>query len=134
VWKIKAYYLRGGSCPIRDWYRAQDVLVRAEFDAALATLRATSDWTDKKIFGILKREHKGLGEIRFKIEKPGRSKEVRRFRPVGIWPPMIGGEFILLLGCEKERNGVLIPEEAFALALDYKRRWEEREGEIHDYI
>lgn len=134
MWQIKAYYLEGGACPIRDWYRVQDVPVQAGFDAALTTLSATADWTDRKIFGILKREHKGLGEIRFKIEKAGPLKTVRRFRPVGIWPPVVEGEFILLLGCEKGRNGVLIPDDAFTLALDYKRRWERGEGEVYDYI
>jgi hypothetical protein len=34
----------------------------------------------------------------------------------------------LLIGCEKERNGVLIPNDAFTLALEYKRRWEQGEG------
>lgn len=134
MWQIKAYYLQGGSCPIRDWYGAQDVPVKAGFDATLTTLRATADWTDRKIFGVLKREHTGLGEIRFKIESPGQPRKVRRFRPVGIWPPVVEGEFVLLLGCEKERNGVLIPDDAFTLALDYKRRWERGEGEVHDYI
>ena len=130
IWQIKAYYLRGGTCPIQDWYRVQDVSVQAEFDATLAVLKATVNWRKTRAFGALKRAHVGLGEIRFKLEKP----ELRRFRPVGIWPPVTEGEFILLLGCEKERNGVLIPPNVFRLALDYKHRWEQGEGEIHDYI
>lgn len=130
VWRIKAYHLQGGFCPIRTWYGAQDVSVQAEFDAALTTLAGTVDWADTKVFGILKRDHAGLGEIRFRLEKP----EMRRFRPVGIWPPIVQQEFVLLLGCEKERNGVLIPPEAFTLALDYKRRLEQGEGEVHDYV
>lgn len=104
--------------------------VQAEFDAALGTLTAIVDWTDTKSFGVLKRDHVGLGEIRFMLEGP----EKRRFRPVGIWPPIVEGEFILLVGCEKERNGVLIPENAFTLALEYKRRFEAGEGRIDDYI
>ena len=131
AWRLKAYWLPGGTCPIRDWYRTQDVSVQAEFDATLATLEATVDWSDSKSFKGLKRDHAGLGEIRFLLEvKPS----VRRFRPVGIWPPIVEGEFILLLGCEKQRNGVLIPEDAFTLALNYKRQWEQGEGEIHDYV
>lgn len=50
------------------------------------------------------------------------------------WLPIVEGEFILLVGCEKERNGVLIPENAFTLALEYKRRFEAGEGRIDDYV
>ena len=78
IWQIKAYYLRGGTCPIQDWYRVQDVSVQAEFDATLAVLKATVNWRKTRAFGALKRAHVGLGEIRFKLEKP----ELRRFRPV----------------------------------------------------
>jgi hypothetical protein len=116
---------------VRDWYKAQDVQVRAEFDATLTTLEATVDWRDTKSFKELKRAHAGLGEIRFRL---GDKHAVRRFRPIGIWPPIVESEFILLLGCEKQRNGVLIPEDAFTLALNYKRQWEQGEGEIHDYV
>ena len=130
TWSIKAYHLPGGTCPIRDWYRAQDVTVQAEFDAALTTLKGTADWSDTKQFMALKREHVGLGEIRFKLERP----ILRRFRPVGIWPPMSDQEFVLLAGCEKERNGLLIPTDAFTLALSYKSQLERGEGEIHEYL
>jgi hypothetical protein len=129
-WRIKAYWLPGGTCPIQDWYRRQDVPVQAEFDAALQTLQATVDWTDTKSFGVLKRNHEGLGEIRFRLETPER----RRFRPVGIWPPLAKGEFVLLMGCEKKRNGVLVPEHAFTLALEYRRRLAYGEGRIDDYV
>jgi hypothetical protein len=129
LWQIRAYYLAGGSCPIKDWYALQEVEVRAEFDAALATLSATADWSDTWQFKELTKNHAGLGEIRFKLEGP----PLRRFRPVGIWPPIIQGEFILLTGCEKNRN-IYIPSNAFTLALEYKRRWEQGEGEVHDYI
>jgi len=130
IWQIKAYWLAGDTCPIQDWYRSQDVAVQAEFDATLDTLTAIVDWTDTNSFGVLKRDHLGLGEIRFTVEVP----EKRRFRPVGIWPPIVEGEFILLVGCEKRRNGVLIPENAFTLALEYKRRFEAGEGRTDDYV
>ena len=129
LWNIKAYHLPGGTCPIQDWYRVQDVEVKAEFDATLRVLSATEDWTDTKMFQALTRSHAGLGEIRFMIDKP----IVRRFRPVGIWPPITGNEFILLLGCEK-RMGVYIPPNAFTQALIHKQRWEAGRGEIHDYV
>ena len=130
IWQIKAYWLPGDTCPIQDWYRAQDVEAQAVFDATLGTLTATVDWADTKSFGELKRDHAGLGEIRFRLEGP----EKRRFRPVGIWPPITEREFILLVGCEKKRNGVLIPENAFTLALEYRRRLADGEGRIDEYV
>jgi hypothetical protein len=94
MWQMKAYWLPGDTCPIQDWYRAQDMPVQAEFDAALGTLAAIVDWTDTKSFGVLKRDHAGLGEIRFALEGPEKS----RFRPVGIWPPIVEGEFHFTAG------------------------------------
>lgn len=132
-WKIKAYHLPGDTCPIQDWYRKQDVRVRAEFDAVLTTLQGTDDWLDTRYeFQPMEREHVGLGEIRFSLDV--NTPFVRRFRPVGIWPPLIPQEFILLMGCEKKSNGILIPADAFTLALAYKRQWDEGKGEIYDYI
>ena len=132
LWQIRAYYLEGGSCPILTWYAAQDEEVQAGFDATLTTLRATMDWTDTDIwqFKALTRNDAGLGEIRFNLKGP----PLRRFRPVGIWPPIVEREFILLLGCEKLRNGIYIPNDAFAVALEYKRRCDAGIGEVHDYF
>ncbi len=129
LWRIRAYHLENRSCPIEDWYEAQDEEVQAEFDATLTTLGATVDWTDTWQFKVLTRNHTGLGEIRFKLQGP----PVRRFRPVGIWPPVVEREFILLLGCEK-RGHVYVPHDAFTLALDYKRRLEAGTGEVYDYL
>ena len=102
---------------------------RLRLDVALTTLSATDDWSDTRQFKELTKSHTGLGEIRFKLEGP----PIRRFRPVGIWPPIVEREFILLLGCEKNRN-IYVPPDAFTLALEYKRRWDRGEGEIHDYV
>lgn len=129
LWTFKAYYLVGDTCPIRDWYAAQEIEVQAAYDAALTTLGATEDWEDTKQFGVLRREHAGLGEIRFALD----GKPKRRFRPVGIWPPIVEKEFILLVGCEKAPRGVYIPEEAFTTALRYKRDLELGIGELHEY-
>jgi len=115
---------------MRDWYQRQDVEVQAEFDAALGILKAESDWLDTKSFKVLVRDHSGLGEIRFKLDGPPE----RRFRPVGIWPPIVDYEFILLVGCEKVR-GLYIPEDAFRQSLEYRRRLlDDAEGDIHEYV
>lgn len=130
-----AYYLEGGTCPIRNWYVLQGVPVQAAFDSAMGILAATEDWTDTKTFEVLKRQHAGLGEIRFGVEELRRGeKQWRRFRPVGIWPPRVEREFILLLGCEKESHGVYIPPNAFDLALDYRQRFLDGRGRIDDYV
>lgn len=130
LWNIKAYHLAGGTCPIQDWYRVQDIEVKAEFDAAIGVLSATENWMDEpNLFKELTRTHAGLGEIRFMLRKP----TIRRFRPVGIWPPITENEFILLLGCEK-RMGIYIPPDAFTQALIHRREFEMGRGEIHDYV
>ena len=129
MWRILAYHLPDGSCPIRDWYESQDFEVQALFDVALTTLRATHDWEDTWQFKALTRNHVGLGEIRFKREGP----PVQRFRPVGIWPPIVDKEFILLLGCAKNRN-IYVPRNAFELALDYKQKLEAGIGDARDYL
>jgi len=131
LWRIKAYHRADDSCPVQDWYATQDETVQALFDATLATLTATVDWTDTKAFKVLTKKHAGLGEIRFKIEEKG--QPVRRFRPVGIWPPVADREFILLVGCEKT-NQVYIPPNAFALALELKGQREAGIGAVHDYV
>lgn len=129
LWTFKAYYLAGGTCPIRDWYHVQDIEVQAAFDATLVTLAATEDWEEETgHFKVLKREHRGLGEIRFALG----GRPIRRFRPVGIWPPVSFREFILLLGSEKFR-GVYAPPDAFTLALYYKGQLEAGRGELHEY-
>jgi len=129
LWRIKAYWLPGDFCPLQAWYVRQDIPVQAEFDATLAILQAEPDWADTKAFKALHSRHIGLGEVRFSIDKP----HLRRFRPVGIWPPIVDYEFILLLGCEKER-GVYVPANAFDQALIYKQQFERGEGEAHDYL
>ena len=133
LWRIMVYHLAGGTCPFLAWCRAQEPAVRGEFYSALDTLRKERDWLDMESFKPLTRNHVGLGEIRFKLERrEHQNRIVRRFRPIGIWPPVVEHEFILLLGCEKGRNGILIPPDTFDLALDYKRRFQNGEGISYD--
>jgi hypothetical protein len=130
LWRILAYHLpENDSCPMQDWYAVQDEEVQAAFDAAMTTLKARVDWTDTWQFKVLTKKHGGLGEVRFKLNGP----PIRRFRPVGIWPPLVEREFVLLLGCEKQRQ-VYIPDDAFTLALEYKRQLEQGRGRIDEYV
>lgn len=126
LWQFMDYWLAEGICPIQQWYDAQVTVVRARFDAALLTLAGIQVWDDPEVeeFKVLSRFHKGLGEVRFSIID-GRTK--RRFRPLGIWPPVIPNEFILLAGCEKSGR-IVIPHGAFEVALGYKSDFENRKG------
>jgi hypothetical protein len=126
-----AYYPDGVSCPVKDWYEVQDDDVQAAFDVTVSILLDYRDWgDDHHEFKVLNRQHVGLGEIRFKVDTPNE----RKFRPVGIWPPLAHREFILLMGCEKPRRGVYIPPDAFTQALEYKRMLEAGIGEVRDYL
>jgi hypothetical protein len=131
LWRLLVYYPDAVTCPMKDWYDSQDDVVQAEFDATVAILLARRDWADgHREFKVLARDHAGLGEIRFRLDKPS----LRRFRPVGIWPPLVDREFILLLGCEKPQRGVYLPADAFTRGLEYKRMLEAGIGEIRDYF
>jgi len=118
---------------IQHWYGQQAVEVQAEFDATVATLGATENWKKAKAFKPLTREHRGLGEIRFTVRTGrGRKETKRRFRPVGMWRED-AREFIFLIGCEKLPRGVLIPADAFELALRHKAKLERGEGDICEH-
>ena len=97
------YVTEDGQNLILDWYEIQDDAVRAQFDVTLDILKAVQDWTDEDVeeFKPLTKKHVGLGEIRFDVPAlaPGAKRpHKRRFRPVGIWPSLNDGEFILILG------------------------------------
>ncbi len=110
----------------------QDLSVQAEFDATVATLAATVDWRKTKSFAPLKRKHAGLGEVRFSVRTKRHGKEtVRRFRLAGIWREQ-EAEFIFLIGSEKA-HGIYTPSNAFDLAVAYKAKLENGEGEICEH-
>jgi hypothetical protein len=117
---------------IQIWYGEQDLDVQAAFDATVTLLAATEDWRKAKEFGELKREHVGLGELRFAVDMKRRGKRtIRRFRPVGIWCEE-RREFIFLMGCEKAK-GVYAPADAFDLALRHKARFEAGKGSTREH-
>ena len=137
LWKCFDYVTDGGVNLMQNWYLAQDSAVRAKFDATLAQLKGFRNWEDKKVrewFKPLTEKHVGLGEVRFSIEvlKSGHKRPFkRRFRPVGIWPPVRELEFIFLLGCEKCRM-TYIPHDAFDKALGMKKKFDTGKGTINE--
>jgi hypothetical protein len=138
LWRFFNYITEHGDNLIADWYDAQDPEVQAQFDATLFLLGATEDWGDEKVmeFKPLTGKHVGLGEIRFHVIAlaPGAKRpHRRRFRPVGIWPPRVDHEFVLILGCEKSGR-TFIPHNAFDLALNYKSLIEQGRGTISERI
>lgn len=111
---------------------------QAQFDATLMILQATPNWeaADVEEFKVLTGKHKGLGEIRFHInvsDHGSRRPYRRRFRPVGIWPPIVEGEFIILVGCEK-RRATYTPHAAFDIALMRKVEFEKGKGSTSEHI
>jgi hypothetical protein len=138
LWKFFNYVTEDNRNLMDEWYTAQDPEVQAEFDATLFILGATEDWEDENVeeFKALTKAHAGLGEIRFSVDalasgakKPHR----RRFRPVGIWPPAMNREFVLILGCEKSGR-TFIPHDAFGVALRHKALLEQGRGTISERI
>src|SRR5487761_1527528 len=106
LWRLFDYITEDGHNLVAEWYEAQDPEVQAEFDATLLILSATENWDneDLKEFKVLTKKHVGLGEVRFHVNALARGAKHphrRRFRPVGIWPPAVDREFVLILGCEK---------------------------------
>src|SRR6266849_5914645 len=104
LWAFFDYITEDGRNLVHDWYVIQDPAVRAQFDATLFILGALQEWEGVEEFKPLTNKHLGLGEIRFHVDEttPGAKRpHRRRFRPVGIWPKLKDGEFILILGCEK---------------------------------
>jgi hypothetical protein len=131
LWQFMYYWTEDEKSPVGDWYNCGHPRIQAAFDATQLILGETEDWTTPNVleFKVLKDRHIGLGEIRFNLELNGIK---RRFRPVGIWPPS-GNTFIVLLGCEKSGR-IYIPNEAFDLALKYKRWYEQQRGGIREYF
>jgi hypothetical protein len=137
LWSFWDYITEDNQDLIADWYALQDDDVQAQFDATLLILSATEDWESEhlEVFKSLKREHAGLGEIRFHVMAlaPGAARpHRRRFRPVGIWPA-VNREFILILGCEKSGR-TFIPHDAFGLAIRHKALLEEGRGMIRERV
>lgn len=138
LWGFFDYITEDGDNLIADWYDAQDPEVQAQFDATLFLLGATEDWEDEKVkeFKPLTEKHVGLGEVRFHVNAlaPGAKRpHLRRFRPVGTWPPTVDHEFVLILGCEKSGR-TFMPHNAFDLALDHKARLEQGRGTTRERI
>mgnify|MGYP000863774547 CR=1 FL=1 len=138
LWRFFDFITESGENLIAAWYEAQDPDVQAQFDATLLFLRATHDWEYPRIdeFKALTGRNQGLGELRFdvRVNRHGSRNPVkRRFRPVGIWPPVSPNSFILILGCEKSGRGTYVPHCAFDIAMRHKADFENREGAIHEH-
>lgn len=125
-WQFEDYCSESGNNLIQEWYAAQDETVQAEFDTTLNVLAATGNWDGRKDFQRLKKRHAGLCEIRFTIKKV-------RYRPVGFFA-LTGNEFVLVLGCKKIIRGNYVPQNAFDLALEFRRMFlEEGKGSICEH-
>lgn len=129
AWQLLDYVTAVGENPFRRWYEEQDAEVQATLDAVVMHLRGVDDWIKPRLkaFRELKREHAGLGEIRFWPYGP-----LRKFRVAGIYKGA-SYEFIFLTGCEKQM-GHYIPVDAFDLALAYKDDFNAGKGTLIEHI
>jgi len=123
------YKTEDGRNLIKEWYDSEDYGVQAQFDAILDMLEARDDWDGCKKVCELKRKHVGLSELRFSRE--GNSLPKWRYRPVGFFI-LNYREFVLVLGCKKWL-GLYVPPGAFDTALDFKWKFEEGRGSIHEH-
>jgi hypothetical protein len=129
-WVFRDYVTQRGNCPIREWYDAQIPEVQGFFDQLVRDLAALSRWpTSGKFIEELRKTHKGLWTLRFKLDEDDDDK---KYRPAGIVTRPPGGqfgqgEFVFLLGCHK-RWGVYTPPYAFCTALSLRQQYYDNEG------
>lgn len=134
LWRFLDYCpVENGSC-IRDWYDVQEPNVKAAFDVTVELLSIQRKWVaelgDPEIgsFKVLNREHAGLSEIRFEVDRPKK----RHFRPLGIW--MEGTYIFIFLNAYEKSGRCTIPPNALKRALELKALWEEGKGTICDHL
>jgi|RhiMethySRZTD1v2_1073278.scaffolds.fasta_scaffold190990_3 hypothetical protein len=120
------YHTADGRDLTREWYDNQDADIQAKFDSILKILEGTEDLSRyDKLFSCLKKNHRGLCEIRFWIVKE------KKFRPVGFFT-FNYHQFVLVLGCHKI-GGLYYPPDAFDVALELRRKFlEDGRGSIHE--
>jgi hypothetical protein len=133
LWQFFDYYPDEGGCPIREWSEAQDVKVRAVFDATVADLAMTEDWEDEDLlsFDVLRRrpEHVGLAEVRFYVIQ---NNKKTNYRAIGRWRTE-AREFIFLMGFQKNGRPT-IPPNALQEAVRLLNQLNQGRGEIHEHF
>jgi hypothetical protein len=132
-WRFMDYHTEDAGNLITPWYASVNDKVRAAFDGVLDTLANTKDWDDPDLYefkNFVTGEFVGLAELRFSIKEKHTVK--RRFRPLGIWRPQ-DREFILILVCEKSGR-MKIPPNAFELAMEYKRQFDQGRGMLYEHV
>ncbi len=124
-WRFMDYQTVAGVNLISVWYEGQTEKVKANFDAVLNELAGTRDWNGHRNFKVLGRQHTGLCEIKFSVDKS-------KYRPVGFFSD-IPWQFILILGCEKSGR-IYVPNSAFDMALNYRLDFLNGRGTICEHI
>jgi hypothetical protein len=109
-WAFRSYVCERRNSSVHDWYNAQSPKVQAEFDTALKYLRDRQTWC-RPYAGLLRRECKGLVEIRVKVDGV-------QHRPLGFYGPRRGEFTIVFFATERDRK--LEPPTACSIALGRK--------------
>jgi hypothetical protein len=98
---IRSFVWANGRNLVEDWLADQPADVRAQFFNIITALRdqPRDGWT-RPDYGVLRREGRGLGEIRFKIRNV-------QYRPIGCF---IGTRVFVILAFATERDSELDPK------------------------
>ncbi len=112
LWTIRCYLSTSGRDKIEDWFTSQTPTVQAEFLVRLEYLmeHPRQDWR-RPHFDILKRECKGLGEIRFKADR-------LQHRMLGFFGPNRMEFTLVFPAIEKDRK--FVPKSACNIGLRRK--------------
>lgn len=129
-WDFSDYITEGHTCPILDWWAAQDEEVQAAFEILIKALSETEDWEalepSRRKHKVLTGKHAGMCELMFTVNGKG------KFRPLGLWRPE-QRDFILLGGCKKRRSST-IPPGAFDHAFDLMLKFNDGRGGIRSHV
>jgi Phage derived protein Gp49-like (DUF891) len=108
LWTFRCYVSPSGRDVIDDWYRQQSDEVQTAFDVTREYLeqRIRNEWR-RPDFDLLSGKLRGLGELRFKVDK--------QYRVFGFFGPR-QADFTMLIGASKKAKNY-DPRNALETAL-----------------
>jgi len=108
---------------IKDWYDGLSKPAQADFLTLVSQLEVLKNWTMPEFRPLRGKNFKGLGELRFRIEK-------KHHRVIGFASKQ--DEYVLLIGCF-HKGDVYNPRDALETAIKRKKLVESGEGRICEH-